>query len=264
MGVLRIADYVQIHAERAPGALLHLRSLRSPISSAEWRTHLSVQSINNTQNDPEAIYVRVAPPSASIFLKLRALLDSIQTELDETWATLGEIYGRFGALSNLGLGIRRVRSNIDDVEKFGEQVSYIPRHAAFSSAGAELLKLRIKPLYGEQPEIGIRELVQNAVDAVRERRDLDQRSRRELPAPEVTVDLVRHKDSLGEVIVRDYGVCMTASVITDFFLKAGASFRRSMTWRQQHRRKMAPRAFSGPVVSELAPWRRFFWVSGSR
>jgi hypothetical protein len=234
MGVLRIADYVQIHAERAPGALLHLRSLRSPISSAEWRTHLSVQSINNTQNDPEAIYVRAAPTSASIFLKLRALLDSIQTELDETWATLGEIYGRFGSLSGLGLGIRRVRSNIDDVEKFGEQVSYIPRHAAFSSAGAELLKLLIKPLYGDQPEIGIRELVQNAVDAVRERRDLDQTARRELQAPEVTIDLVRHKDSLGEVIVRDYGVGMTASVITDFFLKAGASFRRSMAWRQQH------------------------------
>ena len=234
MGVLRIADYLQIHAERAPGALLHLRSLRSPISSSEWSTHLAVQAINNTQNDPEAIYIRATPPSASIFLKLRALLDSIQMELDETWATLGEVYGRFGSLSDLGLGIRRVRSNIDDLQAFGEQVSYIPRHAAFESAGADLLKLLIKPLYGDQPEIGIRELIQNAVDAVRERIDLDQSAREELPIPEVAVDLVRHKDSLGEIIIRDHGVGMTAEVITGFFLRAGASFRRSMEWRQQH------------------------------
>jgi hypothetical protein len=234
MGILRIADYLQIHAERAPGALLLVRSLRSPISSAEWRTHLSVQAINNTQNDPEAIYVRAVPSSASIFLKLRSLLDSIQTELDETWATLGEIYGRFGSLSQLSLGIRRIRSNIDDVEKFGEQVSYIPRHAAFASAGAELLKLLIKPLYGDQPEIGIRELVQNAVDAVRERFDLDDALSYGLPVPEVTVDLVRHNDLVGEIIVIDQGVGMTADVITNFFLKAGASFRRSLAWRQQH------------------------------
>lgn len=234
MGVLRIADYLQIHAERAPGELLLVRSLRSPISSAEWRTHLSVQAINTTQNDPEAIYVRALPPSAPIFLKLRSLLDSIQTELDETWGTLGEIYGRFGSLSELSLGIRRVRSNIDNVQTFGEQVSYIPRHAAFESAGAELLKLLIKPLYGDQPELGIRELVQNAVDAVRERRDLDAAERDDLQVTEITVDLVRYEDSLGDVTVRDGGVGMTADVIADFFLKAGASFRRSMMWRQQH------------------------------
>jgi hypothetical protein len=234
MGVLRIADYLQIHAERAPGALLLVRSLRSPISSAEWRTHLAVQSINNTQSDPEAIFVRAMPPSATIFLKLRSLLGSVQAELDETWATLGEVYGRFGSLGDLRLGIRRIRSNIDDVEKFGEHVSYLPRQAAFTSAGADLLKLLIKPLYGDLPEVGIRELVQNAVDAVRERIDLDPAIRKKLPVPEVTVSLIRHNSTSGEVVVHDCGVGMTADVITGFFLKAGASFRRTMLWRQQH------------------------------
>jgi molecular chaperone HtpG len=234
MGILRIADYLQIHAERAPGALLLVRSLRSPISSAEWRTHLAVEAINNTQNDPEAIYVRAMPLSASIFLKLRALLNSIQTELDETWATLGEVYGRFGSLSELRLGIRRVRSNIDDAEKFAGQVPYLPRSAAFTSAGADLLKLLIKPLYGDQPELGIRELIQNAVDAVRERIDLDAVSRDGIPAPAVMVDVISDSSLLGEVIVRDHGVGMTADVITGFFLKAGASFRRTAIWKQQH------------------------------
>ncbi len=40
--------------------------------------------------------------------------------------------------------------------------------AAFRAADADLLKLLIEPLYGNRFEIGLRELIQNSVDAVRE------------------------------------------------------------------------------------------------
>jgi molecular chaperone HtpG len=101
------------------------------------------------------------------FVRLKKLLRGIQAELDASWAVLGEIYGRYG-LESLGLKLRRVRSNIDDESQFAKTVPYLPCEAAFDAQGPELLKLLIKPLYGDHPEIGVWELMQNAVDACRE------------------------------------------------------------------------------------------------
>lgn len=82
MVVLRIADYIQIHAERAPGQLLAVKRLRSPLSRLEWKTHHTVRDIRNTDEDPEALFVDALPATAQLFEKLRALLRDIQSELD--------------------------------------------------------------------------------------------------------------------------------------------------------------------------------------
>ena len=81
------------------------------MSEGESRAHHAVLDIRNTHSDPEAIFVQAAPQEARTYLKLRRLLQGLQAELDSCWAVLGEVYGRFGALANLGLVIRRVRSN---------------------------------------------------------------------------------------------------------------------------------------------------------
>lgn len=229
MVVLRIADYLQIHAERAPGEVLQIRALRSPLSRAEWNVHHSIREVHCTHDDPEAIYVAVKPASADAFARIRKLLTGIQHELDASWAVLGESYGRFGVLSQLGLTLRRLRSNIDNLKEFAKEVSYYPVIAAFETATTSLLKLLIRPLYGDAPEVGVRELLQNAVDAVRERRDLDT----EFERGEIHVSVEKAEDDLW-LTVKDDGVGMTLEVVTDYFLRAGASFRWSDTWRQQH------------------------------
>ena len=79
---------------------------------------------------------------------------------------MGEVYSRREDLKGLGIRLRRVRSNLDDVRRFRQQVSYIPGRLAFESAGTGLLKKLVAPLYGDAPEVGVRELLQNAIDAV--------------------------------------------------------------------------------------------------
>jgi len=240
MSVLRIADYIQVQSQRAPKQVLSVRRLRSPTSQREWKSHEAIRDIRNTHEDPEAIFVDAAPKEAKIFLHLRKLLVAIQGELDDSWAVLGEVYGRYEGLRNLGLHLRRVRSNTDNIEDFARTVPYLPYQAAFDSAGPELLKLLIKPLYGDHPAIGIRELLQNSVDACRELRDyLDQRPG--LPRPELVQqdgDIVMSLEDRGEeghwLQVSDRGIGMTAEVVRDYFLKAGASFRRSDAWRRLH------------------------------
>jgi hypothetical protein len=238
MTILRVADYIQIHSERAPTEVLKVRSLKSPVSQGEWRAHDAIEDINSTHDDPEALVITARPGNVKDFLKLERLLAGLQRELDDSWAFLGEIYGLLPGLKDLGLTIRRVRSNLDDKQEFAKTVSYYPDRILFE-ADPEILKLLIEPLYGDNGGIAIRELVQNAVDACLELRDY-LRSTSPQGAhdvnsykAEVTVHLDGGKDEEW-LTVRDNGTGMTSDVVKNYFLKAGASFRRSDAWKRQH------------------------------
>lgn len=229
MAALRISDYVQVQSERALKSLLSVKELRSPLSRQEWRNHFAVRDVTTRVDDPEAMYVHAAPSDAQTFLRLESLFRDIQREMDDSWATIGEVYGRLGDLRRLGLTIRRLRSNLDDREKFSKAVRYIPIKAHFSSSGPELLKLLVGPLYNYDYSVGIRELVQNAIDACKELADLNRDT-----TGEVSVRIDESEDGSGWVTVTDTGVGMTLDTVVGYFLMAGASFRNSDVWKQRH------------------------------
>jgi molecular chaperone HtpG len=232
MTLLRVADYLQVDAARAPESSLSVRKIRSPISQLEWKTHHSVLDIRHTHADPEALYIHAAPADAKSYLRLKQWLAGIQSELDASWAILGEIYGRFAPLNKLGLLLRRIRSNLDDHEAFAEAVDYVPEHIRFDVADADLLKLLVKPLYGNNAAIGIRELMQNSVDAVLERRHWEPNALGSTDdrAVDVYVRLL-DEDGAHWLEIEDRGVGMDTTIVTQYFLRAGASFRRSQAWR---------------------------------
>ncbi|MEA2164452.1 MAG: molecular chaperone HtpG [Thermoanaerobaculia bacterium] len=232
MAALRIADYIQVHAERAPRELLMVERLRSPVSRSEWLLHSTVESVHTDDDDPEAIVIVARPATVAEFAKATSLFRSIQQELDETWAVLGEIYGPREHLRKLGLNVRRVKSNLDDRTSFARSVDYIPVPATFTTAGADLLSLLVGPLYEHQPAIAVRELLQNAVDAVRERADANAAC--QSTSDTITVSL--SNDAAGDswLTISDAGTGMTVDTITNYFLCAGASFRRSEYWLSHH------------------------------
>ncbi|WP_198172819.1 ATP-binding protein [Bradyrhizobium sp. AT1] len=240
--LLRIADYFQIQASRAPTARTEVNSFQSQLSAREWKVHQSISDIHNTGNDPEAIFVIAQPGDVDSFLKLKGWLAGVQSELDQSWAILGEVYGlqKHVRLDELGLKIRRVKSNLDDIEQFSKTVSYVPAKISFEAANADLLKLLVEPLYGDDPAIAIRELIQNAVDAVREfdslltqHPQLQSVSRYPIDG-DVLLEVEGSKEGVTAVRFTDRGVGMTAQIIQEYFLRAGASFRRSAAWRHDH------------------------------
>ena len=242
MTLVRVADYLQIQPERAPSQILKVTRLRSPISKGHWNIHHAISDIRNTHADPEALYVRALPSKVSTFLQLRQLFLDIQCELDASWAVLGEVYGRMTAnnLHLLGIKLRRIRSNIEDLTNFAKQVTYIPIRATFSTADPHLLNLLVGPLYNGDPAFGIRELIQNAVDSVRELKEYvkTRQQSRTLKLREQEADVVVSikTDSVTNEVwlaVSDRGIGMTPKVICDYFLCAGASFRESDTWRKE-------------------------------
>jgi molecular chaperone HtpG len=241
--LLRIADYFQIQATRAPTERTDVTSFKSQLSEREWKIHQSITDIHNTSSDPEAIVVNAKPQEIDTFLRLKRWLRGLQSELDRSWAILGEVYGlqSHNNLNLLGLKIRRVKSNLDDDISFAKTVSYVPEKITFDTANADLLKLLVGPLYDNDPGIGLRELFQNAIDAVREFEDARIRHpalasiERYTQDADVVLDVQCDEKGLPvEIVITDRGIGMTTETIRDYFLKAGASFRRSNAWRQEY------------------------------
>ena len=225
MAVLRVADYLQIQKGRAPEARLRVQSLRSPVSRREWHRHALDAQVTWEHEDPETIHVIVDPPDVESYLGIHSHLTGLQRELDHSWAVLGEVYRDQPLL----LTKRRVRSRILDPD-FRPSANYIPRRGSFGVSDARILNLLVKPLYGANLSFGVRELVQNAVDAVRERRHLDRGAEDRLA--EGAGVLVTLENERAELCVADVGIGMTVDTVLNYFLKAGASFRESATWRQ--------------------------------
>ncbi len=241
MVLVRLADYLDLDIGRAPASILAAKSLRSPISRREWWSHRAIVDCHSLDDDPECLNLVVEPSAVAdvaTFGVIEDKITGIQQELDSCWAVLGEVYGRFPPLNRLSLKIRRIRSNIRE-SSILLQLPFVPHRASLESARADLLKLLIEPLYGDHPGIGIRELIQNAIDAVRE---LDfivgsaSSNGMTVDKEDLDGDVVVYfeHDEKGEywVVVADQGIGMTWATVCKYYLTAGASFRQSGAWKK--------------------------------
>ena len=242
MALLRVADFLQIHSDRAPAVLLHLKRPQSPVSMNEWKRHAAVLDIDWNHRDTSAFYVRVDPKvELRTLLQLRELLERLQHELDHSAAVLNEVFSRLthDHLHLLGLDKARVDSDLDN-PTFLASLPYDPHFTGFSTSAPELLKLLIKPLYADHPEVGIRELMQNSVDAVRELRQYienhpEKQGVFDQASQDVDVLISVEQDSEGQWWCRctDKGIGMTPDIVREYFLRAGACFRDSNAWQRE-------------------------------
>ena len=240
MALLRVADYLQLDGKRAPAVLLQLRNPQSPISVQEWAKHRAVQSIVPGSNPRCKLVTVQTDLSLSLYLQLKELLEGLQREMDHSTAVLDEGYGTRTdlGLHQLNLSTRRVDSNLLS-PKFRAGLPYVPERTGFT-ADPNLLTLLVEPLYGKQPSVGVRELMQNAADAVNELEAWCENHKtpiESLDLPEqdgdVLIEFIERDDETWFLRVRDRGIGMTSDTIQNYFLRAGASFRRSPEWSKE-------------------------------
>jgi molecular chaperone HtpG len=240
MALLRVADYLQIDQQRAPAVLLQLRNPPSPISVREWQKHCAVQCIG-AATDPRVKTVTVSTDlGLTLYLQLKDLLAGLQAEIDHSVAVLGEAYGNLQelGLNRLDLATLRIDSNLHD-PAFRDSLPYVPNETGFT-ADPNLLTLLVEPLYGKEPSVGVRELMQNAVDAVCElevwcaAHGVTIQSL-ELPEQDgdVLIEFIKRENGTWFLRVRDRGIGMRSDTIQNYFLRAGASFRRSAEWAKE-------------------------------
>ena len=227
MIILRIADYIQIDQSRVNPFLLKLKTFNSPVSFKENDAHLAITSLSFNQPDSERIFVSCNPINSEMFVKLRNLFLDIQKEFDISWAVLGEVYGFFQVKPQIKF--RRITSNLED-NLYLETLSYVPKKISFE-VNSELSKLLVAPLYGNKPTYGVRELLQNSIDACIERQHLESSSSAYIPKVTISIDKIDDKSSLFKIV--DNGKGMSLEEIIHYFLNVGSSFRKSLAWKKQ-------------------------------
>lgn len=239
MAVLRIADYLQLDDVRAPTLLLRLRLPQSPLSIDEWKKHAAVRPASFTHSDPESIYFPVRQEhSYRTHLLLRELFEGLQQELDLTSSTLRQVYRSHTELMPLRLRFSRIRSNLLE-PNFGKRLPYVPTRI-IPTVDPKVLSLLVNPLYEKRPECGVRELIQNAIDAVLERQQHEITKGNCIPAemyPDFASDVlvrVEQVEDLWILTVTDKGIGMTLDVIQNCFLRAGVSFRDTREWKKEY------------------------------
>ncbi|NML40432.1 hypothetical protein HHL17_24760 [Chitinophaga sp. G-6-1-13] len=229
MILLRLSDYLQIDKSRASTTLLKVKTFSSPFSEFEHKAHLSINYIDDKyQNDPERIFVNASPTESSMYLKIKKLIQDIQYEFDISWAVLGEIYGEIE--NKPEIKYRRITSNLEDQTFYSKQ-QYVADKFYFK-ANDEVVKLLIAPLYGNDSKYGVRELLQNAVDACKEREIIENLNQDSKYQGEIEVNVYKDENDDAFFSITDNGTGMSIDIIKDYFLTAGASYRKSFDWQK--------------------------------
>ncbi|PQA59418.1 HD domain-containing protein [Siphonobacter curvatus] len=225
MVLIRISDYLQIDASRLDSKVIKLRTINSPLSVLEHQKHSGIIDIQEDTDDSERIIIVAKPENVYVYNGLKKLFESIQMELDVSWAVLGEVYGSKVLTKQPKITLRRLYSNLDEQELLDE-LNYVAKEIRITQH-ENLAKLFIAPLYGDKPTFGVRELIQNSVDAVNERLKIGS----SIFDTNIYVNIEKDDKNKYFFTIKDYGKGMTIEEISNYFLKVGASFINDIRWK---------------------------------
>ncbi len=215
--ILRVADATQIDDRRAPS---FLRTIRKPSSYSD--THWNFQ---------QKLYQPRLERSRLVFTSKSSFKIS---EVDSWWIcndTLKMIDNELKEVDSLLLDTNRQRlkangvASVEDPKRLSKLItvegwSPVDTKIKVSNVAKLVSNLGGDQLYGKNTLVPLRELIQNASDAIRARRILEKEK------PEFGDITVRFdKDEFGDYIeVEDNGVGMSQKVLTGPFLDFGESF----------------------------------------
>ena len=221
MAILRMADYLHAGEERVPNA----QAVITPSSLHEITWNQAVYDKMHFDFESRQMYVDTKPENSKVFLALEKWLSDVQRELDLCWAVLDEKYrGKYK------LSIHRIVADVFNETKKNEwRKSFLPRKAQLS-ANPEIVKLMVAPLYGNNSSYGVRELLQNAIDACNERKEIENaRGCEYIGKITVEIDTENRKFT-----ITDNGIGMDEDVLINYYLTVGASYRHSASWAVQY------------------------------
>ena len=195
-----------------------------------------------SEEQGEALHLVCSPATPRLLEELRTEIGALREAVAACAVVLARSY-RLGREAVFRLRYELVRSNVDDAGRYVEEagLTFEPELGRLALRASGVLPLFVRPLYGHRPEVGVRELLQNGLDAVWARRAIE---RAEGRAEQEGLEriLVALSDRTGPfttllsttvppppewhnwVEVRDPGVGMTPEVVREHFLTVGGSF----------------------------------------
>lgn len=248
--LLRLADVMDFDASRAPRILFKHIGIENEKSILQWNKHISITGwdIRVRKRDPKVIYAAIC--EHPVYEKcIREFAGCIDQELR---AVREELYSQIRCLDE---DERRFELYLPaEVElRVGPKGGphnpvYVYEDIEFRLDQDEIQHILMGESLWGNPQLCIRELLQNALDALHIR-DLRLQLQKKGEEPAEPVDLLpegeelrviltwgRDDDSGQEyILVRDNGAGMTKEVITRYFTQIGKSFYRSPDFERERR-----------------------------
>ena|GEM_PF-1902426 len=223
MALLRLSDYLDTGVERAPLVLSDVHTFLSETSRMEWILNQNFRfGAFGWRNaiETRTLDMPATPKNTIEFVRAEKLLLNVQREFDASVAIVEELYrGKYKfTVSRVSSGILLPPSRATFAKKFS-------LHDTRLTASPDILPLLVGPLYSNDPAFGVRELIQNAVDACNERAGVDKRYRGQIEIAIATYN--------NTFTITDNGIGMDDDIIRNYFLRAGSSYRNSENWRSK-------------------------------
>lgn len=239
--ILRLADILDFDAKRTPSILLSHLFVRHPISIKEWNKHRAVESWTIS---PKLIQFHAKCAHPAIQSSINAFCDVIDQELsacNNIFSTLNEYNKHSNRNLTITVPFKVDRSKIETKKKIGGEPEFIYRETQFNLSKSQVIDLLMgTKLYGD-PEVALRELLQNSIDACLLRQAMET-SWENSYNPEIKVKYYTiDNDSILEI--EDNGIGMDQHVINNYYSKVGSSFYKSSDFydlKSQSKAKFTP------------------------
>lgn len=219
--ILRLADLLDFDGKRTPSVLFSHLAVRNPVSLKEWEKHRSIKAWSIKPNN---IVFSATCKHPAIEASVRKFCDMIDNELKNCNVILSKISANGKYLIELPTSVNREKIQAEKDILTGEPI-YLYRDTSFHLSKNQVIDLLMgTKLYGK-PEVALRELIQNSIDACLLSEALHKKWK--VPyAPLITIKYYT-KDNEDYLEVIDNGIGMNQEIIDKYYSKIGSSYYKS-------------------------------------
>ena len=225
--VLRLADIIDFDPKRTPAVLFSHLAVKNPVSLAEWQKH---QSIKAWTISAKTLVFAAQCEHPAIEAAILSFCDQIDEELRTGTVVLS-------SLSDEGMDVDATIYKVPlpprvDRRKIGAKKNIVSgkpiyryHDTKFSLSKKQIIDLLMgTKLYGK-PEVALRELLQNSIDACLVRQGLSNHWGIEY-TPKIRVSLYTRNDT-DYLQVSDNGIGMNQHIIDNYYTNIGCSYYTS-------------------------------------
>ena len=224
--ILRLADILDFDGKRTPQILLSHLYVRHPVSIKEWNKHRAIEA---WEISPELIQFSAKCTHPAIEASIHEFCNLIDQELsvcNNIITSLNDFNKNLSRSISIKFPFKVNREKIKTKRNLKNKPIYYYRDTQFTLRKKQVIDLLMgTKLYGN-PEVALRELLQNSIDACL-LREAQERKWGNAFKPEIFVKYYKEgKDIVLEV--EDNGTGMDQYIIDNYYSKIGESFYKSV------------------------------------
>ncbi|MDB4265491.1 ATP-binding protein, partial [bacterium] len=228
---LRLADILDFDGKRTPSLLLSHLNVRNPVSLSEWKKHRSVEA---WEINPNQVLFHATCDHPAIEASIHAFFDLIDRDLsgcNNVLRSINESSRISSKIAEIKIPLKVDRSKVLTRRDIEGRPLYTYQQTQFNLSKRQVIELLMgTKLYGN-PEVALRELLQNSIDACLLRRALE-KSWGNSYDPEISV-IFESRDNGDFLFVEDNGTGMDQYIVDSYYSKIGSSFYKSSDFYNQ-------------------------------